>query len=56
MLIASAGDLVAGLSTTLGAAFTPLFQTFYPLIVKYYVSHLVVEWVKERLTIRYPLL
>lgn len=41
MLIASAGDLVAALSTTLGTAFTPLFQTFYPLIVKYYVSHLV---------------
>ena len=39
MLIASAGDLVAALSTTLGAAFTPLFPTFYPLIVKYYVSH-----------------
>lgn len=44
MLIASAGDLVAALSTTLGAAFTPLFQTFYPLIVKYYVSHSHFEW------------
>ena len=53
MLIASAGDLVAALSATLGAAFTPLFQTFYPLIVKYYVSHLAVEWVEKRLTTRH---
>jgi hypothetical protein len=44
MLIASAGDLVAALCTTLGPEFTPLFQTFYPLIVKYYVSHLLVEF------------
>lgn len=44
MLIASAGDLVSALSTTLGAAFTPLFQTFYPLIVKYYVSGLLAGW------------
>jgi len=50
MLIASAGDLVAALSTTLGAAFTPLFQTFYPLLVKYYVSHLAIERVDENLT------
>ena len=53
MLIASAGDLVAALSTTLGAAFTPLFQTFYPLIVKYYVSYLAIEWVKEKLIAHY---
>lgn len=52
MLIASAGDLVVALSTTLGASFTPLFQTFYPLIVKYYVSHLLVEWINKQL-IRY---
>lgn len=44
MLIASAGDLVAAMSTTLGTAFTPLFQSFYPLIVKYYVSYPLVEW------------
>ena len=37
-LISSAGDLVAALSTTYGAAFTPVFQTFYPLIAEYYVS------------------
>lgn len=43
MLIAAAGDLVVALSATLGAAFTPLFQTFYPLLVKYYVSHPLVE-------------
>jgi len=53
MLIASAGDLVAALSTTLGAAFTPLFQNFYPLIVKYYVSYLAIERVKEMLTAHY---
>lgn len=53
MLVASAGDLVAALSTTLGTAFTPLFQTFYPLIVKYYVSYLLVESVNEKLIIRY---
>ena len=51
MLIASAGDLVAALSITLGATFTPLFQTFYPLIVKYYVSHLLVELINEMLII-----
>ena len=49
MLIASAGDLVAALSAALGATFTPLFQTFYPLIVKYYVSHLFVELINEML-------
>ena len=43
MLIASAGDLVAALSTTLGTAFSPLFQTFYPLVAKYYVSRPSVE-------------
>lgn len=53
MLIASAGDLVAALSTTLGSAFTPLFQTFYPLIVKYYVSHQFFEQVNGMLIIRY---
>lgn len=47
MLIASAGDLVAALSATLGAAFTPLFQTFHPLIAKYYVRYLLVEWSTE---------
>lgn len=53
MLIASAGDLVAALSTTLGTTFTPLFRTFYPLIVKYYVSHLLDELPDKMLTIRY---
>jgi len=48
MLIASAGDLVAALSTTLGAAFTPLFRTFYPLVVKYYVSHPLAELANEK--------
>ena len=43
MLIGSAGDLIAALATTLGPAFTPLFQTFYPQIVKYYVSRQLVE-------------
>jgi hypothetical protein len=52
MLIASAGDLVAALATTLGAAFTPLFRTFYPLIVKYYVSSPLVRWVNEKLITR----
>lgn len=53
MLIASAGDLVAALATTLGAAFTPLFRTFYPLIVKYYVSSPLVGWVNEKLITRH---
>lgn len=53
MLIASAGDLVAALSVTLGAAFTPFFQTFYPLIVKYYVSRLLVETINGILTFHY---
>lgn len=53
MLIASAGDLVAALSTTLGAAFTPFFQTFYPLIVKYYVSFPLVETISGMLTFHY---
>ena len=53
MLIASAGDLVAALSITLGVTFTPLFQNFYPLIVKYYVSHLPVELINEIFIFRY---
>ena len=37
MLISSAGDLVAAMANTLGADFAPAFNTFYPLIAKYYV-------------------
>jgi hypothetical protein len=49
MLIASAGDLVAALSVTLGSEFTPIFLTFYPLIVKYYVSYSFVELINKKL-------
>lgn len=38
VLISSAGDLVAALATTLGADFVQAFQTFLPLISKFYVS------------------
>lgn len=38
MLISSAADLVTALATSLGADFTPLFNTFRPLVSKYYVS------------------
>lgn len=37
VLISSAGDLVASLATALGPDFTPAFNTFLPLISKYYV-------------------
>jgi len=37
VLISSAGDLVAAMANTLGADFAPAFNTFYPLIAKYYV-------------------
>jgi len=36
MLISSAGDLVAALANALGPDFSPAFQTFFPLISKYY--------------------
>ncbi|KAF9462876.1 armadillo-type protein [Collybia nuda] len=36
VLISSAGDLVAALASALGAEFTPAFNTFFPLIAKYY--------------------
>ncbi|KAH9931891.1 ARM repeat-containing protein [Fomitopsis serialis] len=36
MLISSAGDLVAALANALGQNFSPAFQTFLPLISKYY--------------------
>lgn len=39
MLITAASDVVASLATTLGAQFTEPFQTFFPLITKYYVSN-----------------
>ena len=38
LLIASAGDLVAALANALGKDFAPMFQTFFPLIAKYYAS------------------
>lgn len=38
VLISSAGDLVGALAGALGPDFTPAFNTFYPLIVKYCVS------------------
>lgn len=37
VLISSAGDLVAAMANTLGPDFAPAFNTFYPLIAKYYV-------------------
>ena len=37
VLISSVGDLVAALATTLGADFSPAFNTFYPLVTRYYV-------------------
>ncbi|EAU90542.2 importin beta-4 subunit [Coprinopsis cinerea okayama7 len=36
VLISSAGDLVAALANALGVEFVPAFNTFYPLIAKYY--------------------
>ncbi|KAJ7720579.1 armadillo-type protein [Mycena maculata] len=36
VLISSAGDVVAAIANALGADFAPAFNTFYPLIVKYY--------------------
>lgn len=39
VLISSAGDLVAALAAVLGADFAQAFQTFFPLISKFYVSH-----------------
>jgi len=36
VLISSAGDLVAAMANALGADFAPAFNTFYPLIAKYY--------------------
>jgi hypothetical protein len=37
VLISSAGDLVAALANALGADFAQIFNTFFPLISKYYV-------------------
>lgn len=37
LLISSAGDLVAALANVLGPEFSQPFQTFLPLIMKYYV-------------------
>ena len=39
VLISSAGDLVASLAEALGADFAPAFNSFFPLISKYYVRH-----------------
>ncbi|KAF8216431.1 armadillo-type protein [Mycena galopus ATCC 62051] len=36
VLISSAGDVVAAIANALGADFAPAFNTFYPLIAKYY--------------------
>ena len=38
ILISSAGDLVTALSSALGSNFSQGFNTFFPLISKYYVS------------------
>ena len=38
ILISAAGDLVAALSSALGSNFSQAFDTFFPLISKYYVS------------------
>lgn len=38
ILISSASDLVAALSSALGSNFAQGFDTFFPLISKYYVS------------------
>lgn len=43
VLISSAGDLVASLAEALGGGFAPAFTTFFPLISKYYVRHLIVS-------------
>lgn len=40
VLISSAGDLVAAMANALGADFAPSFNSFYPLITKYYVRPL----------------
>jgi hypothetical protein len=37
VLISSAGDLVASLANALGSDFGQVFNTFFPLISKYYV-------------------
>jgi hypothetical protein len=37
VLISSAGDLVAAMANTLGPDFATAFNTFYPLVAKYYV-------------------
>ncbi|KAF8636402.1 hypothetical protein AX17_003584 [Amanita inopinata Kibby_2008] len=39
VLISSAGDLVAALANAMGADFSPAFNTFCPLITKYYKKH-----------------
>ena len=38
VLISSAGDLVAAIAAALGPDFGQAFQTFFPLIAKFYVS------------------
>jgi hypothetical protein len=38
ILVSSAGDLVAALAAALGPDFSQGFNTFFPLISKYYVS------------------
>jgi importin-4 len=44
MLISAAADLVAALASTLGADFIPIFNTFRPLISKYYASSLQIRY------------
>jgi hypothetical protein len=40
VLISSAGDLVAALATAYGPEFSQAFNTFLPLVAKYYVCQL----------------
>jgi hypothetical protein len=50
VLISSAGDLVAALANAMGAEFAPAFNTFCPLITKYYVSAVCVMAIIASLT------
>jgi len=50
VLISSAGDLVASLANALGPDFVQIFNTFFPLIAKYYVRFLRVSTVVDPFT------
>jgi len=43
VLISSAGDLVAAMATAMGSDFIPAFDTFFPLIAKFYVCYSLFE-------------